>query len=184
MKNIGLIVGSLRKESFNRKIANEIIRQLPNEYSGEIIEIGNLPFYNEDIDNENPPKEYTDFRKNVASYDGIIFVTAEYNRGLPAVMKNAIDVGSRPIESNVWNGKPAGIVSSSTGAVGGFGANHMLRQSLVFVNMPTLQQPEMYLGMIRESFDEEGKMTERTSKYLNKFVVAYLAHLDKVVGEK
>lgn len=175
MKKIGLIVGSLRKESYNRKLA-ELIQEILNEkMNAEILEIGNLPLYNEDIDNENPPKPYTDFRKKLDEMDGFIFVTPEYNRSYPAVIKNALDVGSRG-EKNRWAKKPGAIVSSSPGAYGGFGSNNHLKQVLAFLDVPTLRQPEMYLGGIDESLQADGKFDQRTTDFIKKFVDAYLNH--------
>ena len=140
-----MIVGSLRRESLNRKAANAIAALAPASLRFEIVEIGQLPFYNQDLD-AAPPAEWTAFRDRVRAADAVLFVTPEYNRSVPGVLKNAIDVGSRPYGKSVWSGKPAGVVSVSPGAIGGFGANHHLRQSLVYLDMPTLAQPEAYIG--------------------------------------
>lgn len=175
MKNhkIAVFVGSLRKESYNLKIANELIRLAPKSLSFEIIEIGNLAFYNEDIE-KTPPKEWSVFRDKVSAADGFLFLTPEYNRSVPAVLKNAIDVGSRPYGKNVWNGKPAAVVSVSIGAISGFGANHHLRQSLVFVNVPTMCQPEAYIGGVAELFDDNGKLNnESTQGFLKSFMISF-----------
>lgn len=179
MKNVGIIVGSLRKESFNRKVANAFMKQLPEGYKAKILEIGQLPFYNEDIDQGNPPQEYADFRKELENYDAFVFVTPEYNRSYTAVIKNALDVGSRPYGESKWNGKPAAVISASIGTYGGFGANHHLRQSLVFLNMPVLQQPEAYLGDVMNNFEENGEATERTNKMLKKFAEAFAQLVEK-----
>ncbi|MGZ6468398.1 MAG: NADPH-dependent FMN reductase, partial [Bdellovibrionota bacterium] len=136
-KNIAVIVGSLRKDSFNRKMANNLLKLAPETLKLEIIEIGQLPNYNQDLD-EDPPRVWTDFRQKLKTFDGVIFVTPEYNRSVPGVLKNAIDVGSRPYGQNMWDGKAGAVISVSPGAVGGFGANHHLRQSLVFLNVPTM----------------------------------------------
>jgi len=143
---IAVLVGSLRKESYNLRTAKAAISLAPKLLEMEIIEIGDLPLYNEDLDTETPPAAWSAFRQKLKSFEGVIFFTPEYNRSIPGVLKNAIDVGSRPYGQNAWVGKAAGIVSVSPGALGGFGANHALRQSLVFLDVPTLQQPEMYLG--------------------------------------
>lgn len=183
MKKIGVIVGSLRKESYNKKIAEHIIKNFDPSYDVELLEIGNLVHYNEDLDADagSVPAEYTAFREKVADKDGFIFVTPEYNRSVPSALKNALDVASRPYGSNVWDGKPALVISSSTGATGGFGANHHLRQSLVFLNMPTLQQPEAYLGKAHEFFDEAGNLVvESTANYIQSIVDAYLAFGNKL----
>ena len=167
---IAVLVGSLRKESLNRKAAKAIIELAPKSLEMEIIEIGALPFYNEDEDGDHPPVAWTAFRQKMSGFDGVLFVTPEYNRSVPAVLKNAIDVGSRPYGKSIWAGKPGAVVSVSPGAQGGFGANHHLRQSLVFLDIPTLQQPEVYLGKAAEMFDDAGKVKdEKTKSFLKKF---------------
>jgi chromate reductase len=172
-KNIAVIVGSLRKESFSRKIAKALIELAPESLTLEILEIGGLQMYNQDLE-EVPPAAWTEFRSRLKGFDGVLFVTPEYNRSVPALMKNAIDIGSRPYGKNSWDGKPGGIVSVSPGTLGGFGANHHLRQSLVFVNVPAMQQPEAYIGNAAKLFDNNGKLTdESTREYLRKFIDAY-----------
>ena len=141
--NIGILIGSLRRDSFNRKIALELMRLAPKSVSMKIIEIGQLPFFNQD-EEDKPPQAWVQFREEIKPLDGFILVTPEYNRSIPAVIKNALDVGSRPYGKNMWDGKPCAVVSASIGAIGGFGANHHLRQSLVFLNAPCMQQPEVY----------------------------------------
>src|SRR5437588_9773205 len=145
-RNIAVLVGSLRKESFNRKMANALIALAPESLKPAIVEIGQLPLYNQDLDTENPPREWAAFRDRIRPVQGVLFVTPEYNRSVPGVLKNAIDVGSRPREANVWKGKPGAVISVSPGAISGFGANHHLRQMLVFLNVPAMQQPEAYIG--------------------------------------
>jgi chromate reductase, NAD(P)H dehydrogenase (quinone) len=172
-KNIAVIVGSLRKESFSRKIAKALIALAPESLSLEILEIGELQIYNQDLE-EVPPAAWTEFRSRLKGFDGVLFVTPEYNRSVPAVMKNAIDIGSRPYGKNSWDGKPGGIVSVSPGTLSGFGANHHLRQSLVFVNVPAMQQPEAYIGNAAKLFDNSGKLTdESTREHLRKFIDAF-----------
>ncbi len=171
-KKIAVVVGSLRKESWNRKIGKELIRLAPDSLKLEFVEFGDLPLYNEDLETAEPPKPWVDFRSAIRSKDAVIFVTPEYNRTIPGGLKNAIDVGSRPYGSSVWSGKPAAVVSASTGAVGGFGANHVLRQSLVFLGMPTLQH-EAYIGGVNKQFDENGTLAESTEKFLRKFLAEY-----------
>jgi len=139
-KKIAIIVGSLRKDSVNRKVAKALIALAPESLKLEIIEIGRLPLFNQDLE-ETPPVEWTAFRESVKGVDGVLFVTPEYNRSVPAALKNALDVGSRPYGASVWNGKPGAVVSASPGTLAGFGANHHLRQSLVFLNVPTMAQP-------------------------------------------
>jgi chromate reductase len=172
-KTIAVFVGSLRKESFNRKMAKALTALAPESLKLEIIEIDGLPFYDQDIEN-NPPAAWTEFREHVMKYDGFLFVTPEYNRSVPGVLKNAIDVGSRPYGKSVWDGKPGAVMSVSPGALGGFGANHHLRQSLVFLNVPTMQQPEAYIGNAANLFDANGNLANDSirqfvAKYLNAF---------------
>lgn len=181
MIKIGVIVGSLRKESYNRKIAEQVIAQLPDGYEGKIIDISKLPIYNEDIDGDNPPKAYVDYRNELEKYDAWIFATPEYNRSFSGAIKNAIDVGSRPAGENRWGGKPGAVISASPGTYGGFGANNQLRQPLSLLNVPILPQPEVYMGDVMDNFDDDGKPTERTIKFLQKFVDAYIDFIDHFV---
>ncbi|MCF4978559.1 ACP phosphodiesterase [Pseudomonas gessardii] len=170
---IAVLVGSLRKESINRKVALALAQLAPTNLELRIVEIGQLPLYNEDLDSSTPPAAYTTFRQQVAGADAVLFVTPEYNRSVPAALKNAIDVGSRPYGQSVWSGKPGAVISVSPGAIGGFGANHHLRQSLVFLNVPCMQQPEAYLGGAGSAFDESGKLAEKTKLFLQAFIDAY-----------
>lgn len=181
MSKVGIIVGSLRKDSISKKIANHVAAYFPSDYTVEMVEIGNLPMYNQDYDDENNvPLEYTTFRNKIKELDAILFVTPEYNRSVPAVLKNALDVGSRPYGQSVWDGKPAAIISQSIGNLGGFGANHHLRQALVFLNMPILQQPEAYIGDTLNLFDDNGKMkNEETAGFLKSFVAAFVDLIKK-----
>ena len=163
---IAIVVGSLREGSINRKVARSICAFASDKLDCDIVEIGTLPLYNQDHD-ANPPPEYMRFREHIAGADGVLFCTPEYNRGVPGVLKNAIDVGSRPYGQSVWDKKPAAIISASPGAIGGFGANHQLRQACVFLNMPVMQQPEAYLGHVSDaSFDGDGCLKEGPLKEL------------------
>jgi chromate reductase len=163
---IAIVVGSLRKKSINRKIARSICAFASDTLDCEIVEIGGLPLYNQDSD-ANPPEEYVRFRERIAAADGILFCTPEYNRGIPGVLKNAVDAGSRPYGQSAWDKKPAAIISASPGGIGGFGANHQLRQACVFLNMPVMQQPEAYLGNVTDdSFDADGCLKEGPLKAL------------------
>lgn len=157
---IAIVVGSLRKDSINLKIAKSLCAMAHERLDCDIVPIGDLPLYNQESDSE-PPEQYRRFRDAIAAADGILFVTPEYNRGVPGVLKNAVDVGSRPYGKSVWNRKPAAIVSASPGGIGGFGANHQLRQACVFLNMPVMQHPEAYLGHVGDdSFDADGCLRE------------------------
>ena len=169
---IAIIVGSLREGSINRKVARSICALRGDNLDCSMIEIGDLPLYNQDYD-ANPPEQYVRFRQQIADADGVLFVSPEYNRGIPGVLKNAIDVGSRPYGQSAFDKKPAAIVTASPGSIGGFGANHQIRQAAVFLNMPVMQQPEAYLGHVNDdSFDEDGCLKEGPLKDL----VSVLAH--------
>jgi len=171
--NVWVLVGSLRKASFNGMLANALISLAPPSMKLDIVEIGQLPLYNEDLETAIPPAQWTAFRQRVKAADAVLFVTPEYNRSVPAGLKNALDVGSRPYGRNVWDRKPGAIVSSSPGAIGAFGANHHLRQSLVFLNVPTMQQPEAYISHVDKLFDEHGKLvSDGTRKFLQEFLQA------------
>lgn len=175
--NIAVIVGSLRKESYNLKIAKTLIAQSPESLSLEIVQIGNLPMFNEDLENE-PLPERVAFREKIKGADGVIFLTPEHNRSIPSVLKNAIDTGSRPFGQNVWEGKPGAIISASIGNLSGFGANHHLRQILVGVNVPIMVQPEVYIGNSAELFDKDGKLVNNSTK---DFLDAFLKSFEKWV---
>jgi chromate reductase len=178
-RKIAVVVGSLRKESFNRKIAQALIELAPKSLAFEIVEIGQLPLYNQDLD-EAPPAEWTAFRQKIKAFDAVLFVTPEYNRSVPAALKNAIDVGSRPYGSSVWSGKPAAVISVSPGATGGFGSNHHLRQSLVFLDMPAMQQPETYIGGVTKLLGEDGKVNnDRTKEILQNFAQQFEKWIEK-----
>ncbi|MDF7671082.1 NAD(P)H-dependent oxidoreductase [Orbaceae bacterium ESL0721] len=179
-RKIAVLVGSLRKDSYNLKVAKILQQIAPKTLSLQIIQIGDLPLYNEDIDQGHPPESYTRFRKEIATCDGVIFVTPEYNRSIPAVIKNAIDVGSRPYGQSVWAKKPTAIISVSPGAIGGFGANHALRQSLVFLDMPTMQQPEAYFGGVATAFDDNGNIAEKSRAFLENFIKTYADWVNKL----
>ena len=173
--DVAVIVGSLRKDSINRKVAHAIAEVAPYGLKLGIVEIGQLPIYNQDGD-DNPPVEWTAFRERIRAADAVLFVTPEHNRSVPAALKNALDVGSRPYGKSAWNGKPGAVVSASPGAIGGFGANHHLRQSLVFLNVPAMPQPEAYIGGADKLFDAEGKLTnDGTRKFLITFMQSYAA---------
>ena len=170
---IAILVGSLREDSLNRKIARSICAIRNDGLDCSMVEIGDLPLYNQDLETSNPPEQWTRFRDQVRPTDGVLFVSPEYNRGVPGVLKNAIDVGSRPYGQSVFDKKPGAIVTVSPGSIGGFGANHQIRQACVFLNMPVMQQPEAYLGHVSDdSFDQDGKLKEGPLKDL----VTKLAH--------
>lgn len=182
-RKIAVIVGSLSKESLNRKTALALAALAPASLALEIVEIGQLPLYNQDLDSD-PPAAWTAFRDRIRSYDGVLFVTPEYNRSVPPALKNAVDIGSRPYGHSVWDGKPAAVATVSPGAIGGFGANHHLRQSLVFLNMPILQQPEAYFGGAGTYFDEAGALAnEGTRKVMQAFIDAFAKWVETILGD-
>ncbi len=177
-RHVAVIVGSLRRNSFNRKVANALAKLAPASLKLEIVEIGQLPLYNQDQD-ENPPPAWTAFRHRIRAADAVLFVTPEHNRSVPAALKNALDIGSRPYGQSVWNGKPGAVVSASPSAIGAFGANHHLRQSLVFLNVPVLQQPEAYLGGVDRLFDAQGELiNEDTREFLKRFAQAFAVWIE------
>ena len=179
-KTIGIFTGSLRKNSYSGSITAYVKNHAPEGYEFKVIDIGSLPLYNQDYDGEDI-KEYTTFRNEVKALDGVLFITPEHNRSIPAVLKNALDIGSRPYGSNVWNGKPGAVISQSPGGIGGFGANHHLRQVLVFLNVLTLAQPEAYIGAYHTLIDEDGALSnEATQQFLNGFLTAFTAWVEKV----
>ncbi|HEY4919491.1 MAG TPA: NAD(P)H-dependent oxidoreductase [Xanthobacteraceae bacterium] len=183
--NVAVIIGSLRKDSFNRKVANALPALSPAALKLQIVEIGALALYNQDDDTAGKvPAAWQAFRDQVRPVDAVLFVTPEYNRSVPGVLKNAIDVGSRPYGASVWDGKPGAVISVSPGAIGAFGANHHLRQSMVFLNVPMLQQPEAYVGGVANMFDDKGDLTSApTREFLTKFMQAFADWIAKV-GKK
>ena len=178
-RDVAVLVGSLRKESLNRKLANALAAMAPETLRFTIVEIGSLPLYNQDLD-QAPVAEWTSFRESIAKSDAVLFVTPEYNRSVPGVLKNAIDVGSRPYGKSAWSGKPAAVISVSPGALGGFGANQHLRQSLVFLDMPAMQQPEAYIGGAGDLFDDAGGLKKaETKQFLEKFLAAFARWIER-----
>lgn len=178
---VAVLVGSLRKASINRKVANALAELAPANLTLQIVEIGELALYNEDID-VDPPAAYKAFRDQLRASDAVLFVTPEYNRSVPGVLKNAIDVGSRPYGQSAFGKKPGAVISVSPGAVGGFGANHHLRQSLVFLDVPCMQQPEAYVGGAATLFDEHDKLAEKTRPFLQSFIDSYAAWVVRHLG--
>ena len=180
--DVAVLVGSLRRDSINRKVANTLKELAPPSLKLRIVEIGALPLYNADSE-AAPPPAWVDFRTQMRPMQALLFVTPEYNRSIPAPLKNAIDVGSRPYGQSVFDGKPGAVVSASPGAIGGFGANHHLRQSLVFLNVPVMQQPEAYLGHADKFFDEHGKLSnESTRAFLQSFIGKFAAWIERLAS--
>lgn len=181
MTRVAVLVGSLRRESYSRKIANAIAG-LTDSLSYDFIDIGRLSYFNEDLE-ADPPADWVAFRDRITAADAVLFVTPEYVRSVPGVLKNAIDIGSRPYGKGVLLGKPAAVVSISPGGIGGFGANHHLRQSLVSLGMPTLAQPEAYIGNAASLFDESGELAnDNTETFLTTFGQAFEGFIRKVAA--
>lgn len=172
---IGVLVGSLRRESYSRRVAQTVMGMMPEGFDVQLMDIGGLPIYNQDFDDDGQvPAAWQAFREAAKGLDGFLFVTPEYNRSVPPVLKNALDVGSRPYGSSVWDGKPGAVISVSTGKVGGFGANHHLRQSLTFLDVYAMQQPEAYINNCTKMLDDNGKVTdERSRKFLQEIADAF-----------
>ena len=180
---VALIVGSLREGSYSRAVAMALKDLAAPGLELVPVEIGDLPLYNPDLETDAPPAPWRRFRAEVAATAAVLFVTPEYNRSIPGALKNALDVGSRPYGHSVWQAKPAAIVSVSPGAIGAFGANHHLRQPLVFLNMPVMQQPEAYVGNVEALLDDEGRLTnEGTRDFLKTFVDAFSDWIEKTRG--
>ena len=172
-RHVAVLVGSLRKDSLSRKLATALSHIAPASLVLEIAEIGQLPLYNQD-DDAAPPAASAAFKERIMGSDAVLFVTPEYNRSVPGALKNAIDIASRPYGKSAWNGKPGAVISQSPGAMGGFGANHHLRQSLTFLNVPAMQQPEAYVGGTADLFDDAGAIKKPDTKaFLEKFLVAF-----------
>ena len=177
---VALIVGSLREGAYSRAIGLELKALAAPALELDLVEIGDLPLYNPDLETDAPPPAWTRFREEMAKAQAVLFVTPEYNRSIPGALKNALDVGSRPYSQSIWARKPAAIVSVSPGALAAFGANHHLRQPLVFLNMPTMQQPEAYIGNVADLLDDDGKLKkDDTRKFLKDFMDAFADWIEK-----
>ena len=177
---IAVVIGSLRKDSFNRKLALALAHLAPSDFTFEHLEIGDLPLYNEDLETSSPPAQWTRFRQQVYSADGILFVTPEHNRSIPGALKNALDVGSRPWGKSSWDGKPAGVISQSPGALGGMAAAHHLRQVMLAVNLAAMPHPEAYIPAVAELFDSTGRLQNpQTREFMTGYLQAFAAWLQR-----
>ena len=173
-KTVGILVGSLRRDSFNKKVALYLSGLLEEQFDVKFLNIANLVLYNQDLDNDSDsPHEWLAFRQEVKALDAVLFVTPEYNRSMPAALKNALDVASRPHEANSWGGKPGAVVSVTPGKIGGFGASHHLRQTASCLNIYMMQQPEAYIGGIESAVDADGVTDESVQAFLRKFAGAF-----------
>jgi len=179
-KKIGVLVGSLRRDSFNRKVANYLADLLEKQFDVKFLDISYLVLYNQDLDDDNEtPQEWLRFRDEVRGSDAVLFVTPEYNRSMPAALKNAIDIASRPYAANAWSGKPGAVISASPGSIGGFGASSHLRQCASCLNIYMMQQPEAYIGGIAGAVDENGVTDQRVQDSLRKFADAFSSWINK-----
>lgn len=179
--DVAVLVGSLRPSGFTSLLARALIGLAPRHLAPHVVGFGELPLYIEDLEADVPPA-WASFRSTLRAARAVLFVTPEYNRSLPGGLKNAIDVGSRPSGQSVFAGKPAAVVSQSPGAIGGFGAHHDLRRALVFLDMPLLQQPEMYISRSNELFDDKGAIkTEESRRLLAGFMTSFGAWIDRFV---
>ena len=178
MSKVAVIVGSARTGSFTRRVAEALMALAPAGLTCEIVEIAQLPMYNQDLE-ATPPAEWVAFRDRVRGFDAVLFATPEYNRSMPALLKNAIDIGSRPYGQSVWSKKPAAVVSVTPGAPGGFGANHAVRQCLVFLDMPVLQQPEAYIGNAPKLFADDGSVVDASRDYFRSIMAAFAEWIER-----
>jgi chromate reductase len=179
-KKVAIISGSIRKDGYSTQLGQALQPLFPEGYEAEIVEIGQLPLYNQDFDAGTQPESYTAFRQKMAGMDAVLFITPEHNSSIPAALKNALDVGSRPYGHSVWDGKPAAVISNSPGMLGGFGANHHLRQVLTFVYMTVLQQPEAYISKVAELLDGNGGFkSENTRNFAQSIIDAFVEHIDR-----
>jgi chromate reductase len=181
-RSVAVLVGSLRMESYTRKVATTLFTHAPTSLAFDIVDIGSVSHYNQDLE-QNAPREWVALRDKIRAADAVLFATPEYNRSVPGVLKNAIDVASRQKENNAFNGKPGAVISVSPGNISGFGANHHLRQMLVFLNVPTMQQPEAYIGGAAKLFDESGNLTnDSTRQFLKNFIDSYAAWIELILS--
>jgi chromate reductase len=177
--NIVTLVGSLRKESFSLKVANALAKLAPGSLKLEVITLHGISFFNQDLE-ANPPADWLAFREKLQKSNGVIFVTPEYNRAIPGVLKNAIDVGSRPYGKSSFLGKPTGIISNSPGPLGGVSAAKTLQNILPGISGPIMGQPETYLNGIGDAFNDKGELVkESLQKILEQYLAAFAAFVEK-----
>lgn len=180
MRNIGFIVGSLRKGAYTRMLSHSLAELAPSSFKLTEIGIGELPLYNQDLETDTPPPAWTTFRNQVGSSEAILFITPEYNRGMPAAVKNAIDVGTRPPKQSVWRGKPAAVISLTPGRLGAMAAHQQLRLSLSVIGVPVMPAPEIYLAEAGKLFDSNGKLvSDDTRKLLTSMLSDFDTWIDR-----
>lgn len=178
---VAIVAGSLRKDSFSEKLGNVLTQMFSDDFEAELVSIDGLELYNPDLETDTPPVHWTEFRVAIKASDAVLFISPEYNRSMPAGLKNAIDVGSQPGPENVWNNMPGAVVSIGAGTIGGFGAAHHLRQSVVYLNMLLMQAPEAYVAGIHTIFDEDGNViVESTQTFLQNVIDSFEAWVKKV----
>jgi chromate reductase, NAD(P)H dehydrogenase (quinone) len=175
---IAVMVGSLRKDSYNRKFADAIVKLGPSDFSFKQVPIGDLPLYNQD-DEANPLESVKRLKLEIKNSSGVLFITPEYNRSVPGLLKNAIDHASRPFGQSAWAGKPAGIIGVSSGAIGTAMAQQHLRNILAYLDMPTLGQPEAFIQAKDTLFDEAGNIGPASQKFLQNWMDKYAAWIKK-----
>jgi chromate reductase len=175
---IAVIVGSLRKDSFNRKLANAIVKLAPSDFTFQQVKINDLPLYNQD-DDVNQAESVKRLKDEIKDAQGLLFVTPEYNRSIPGVLKNAIDHASRPSGQNVWAGKPAGVLGASPGVIGTAMAQQHLRNVLSALNVPTLAQPDAFIHAKDGLFDELGNIGKDSNQFLQNWMNRYVAWVKK-----
>lgn len=179
MRNVALIVGSLRKGAYTRMVAQALIELAPPTLELNEAGIGELPFYNQDLETQTPPAQWRTFRDHIRGSDAVVFVTPEYNRGMPGVLKNAIDVGSRPPKESVWRGKPALVISQTPGKLGGMAGHQQLRLTLSVLGSPVMPAPEVYIPEVAKLFDADGKLTAEDTR---KLLGSVLTDFDTWIG--
>lgn len=175
---IAIVVGSLRRDSFNNKLAGALAKLAPPEFLFKPVRIGDLPLYNQD-DDAHQAESVKRLKAEIAAAQGVLFVTPEYNRSIPGVLKNAIDHGSRPYGQSVWQGKPAGVIGVSVGATGTAMAQQHLRNTLAYLDMPTLGQPEAFIQAKEGLFDEAGNIGQASKKFLQNWMNQYVDWVKK-----
>lgn len=179
---IAVVVGSLRKDSFNHKLADAVVKLAPAEFSFKRLEISDLPLYNQD-DDASPHASVKRLKSEIAASQAVLFVTPEYNRSMPGVLKNAIDHASRPYGQSAWEGKPAGVIGASIGAPGASMAQQHLRNTLAYLDMPTLGQPEVFIYVTEGLFDASGNIARADStKFLQTWMDQYVAWVKRLAG--
>jgi chromate reductase, NAD(P)H dehydrogenase (quinone) len=178
-KKVGIIVGSLRKGAYSRLMAQAVTQIAPSSLEFSDIGIGDLPLYNQDLETDTPPPAWTTFRSQVEQTDAVLFVTPEYNRGMPGALKNAIDVGTRPWGKSVWKGRPTAVISITPGPLGAMAAHQQLRHTLSVIDSPTLPGPEVYVPGAASLFDESGKLKNDDTR---KILTTLLQSFERWIG--